>query len=139
MKKIVGLLVICILFFSSCDNILTLDQDIDSAQHTVNSFCCVLDDIDLAKSFLHPFSAPNKDRLDGFIINLQKVYDIDFSNGVKINNIELEGFSLNDLSYNGSVYMFTVELFANNKEINMLFTVVENEYGYGIHSFSIIE
>lgn len=139
MKKIVILLAICILFFSSCDNVLTLDQDIDSAQQTVNSFCCVLDDIDLAKSFLHPFSAPNKDRLNDFIINLQKAYDVDFSNGVKINNIEIEGFSLNDLSYNGSVYMFTVELSANHSTINMFFTVVDNNHGYGIHSFAIIE
>ena len=118
-----------------------MQQGYDDSVNFAKEFCnmLVVNDFENAKGFLHPSSAPNKDRLKSFINTIESTNDIDFSNGFEIKNTVYRKTSYFDNAYEGSAYSFQFETYISNKTVNIFFVVVDNDIGYGIFYFGIIE
>lgn len=133
--------VVCIIIFSSCTVIQEMQVDYDRSVEFAKEFCITLlnDDLEQAKEYLHPYSAPNKDRLTDFILKLEESNDISFSDGIEIKNTTFKKMAKFDNIYGGSVYSFQFDMSIGDKETTMFFEVVDNDIGYGIFYFGIIE
>lgn len=146
MKKIlVIVLVVCMFNLAGCNIIFgtlnDLEKEYDKSVDFAKQFCLTLsnDDFEASKEYLHPSSSPSKDGLSKFVSKMEETNEIDFSNGIEIKNVEFKRMGAYIPEYRGSIYNFTFELSVSNKVINMFFLVVDNDEGYGVFYFGVIE
>ena len=141
MKKTLILLIIVICFnLVGCWPVDDMKQGYNQSVNFAKEFCVTLmnDDMELAKSYLHPSSAPNQDRFESFVANLERTNEIEFASGFEIKNTIFKQLGYYDASYGGSYYRFQFELLINSKTLNIYFVIVDNDIGYGIFYFGII-
>lgn len=141
MKKQLSL--ICIFFIlsclSSCSIFRELKEGLDEAFVLIEDFCYALanDDIESAKGFLHLDSTPSKDNLSTFILNLEQTHQIDFSDGVVFKRRAASRSAYYDSSYDGTVHEVEYKIVIGGVSVDLFFTIVDNNMGYGIYSFGI--
>ena len=128
-------------FLIACGNVLSIPDKKDSSLLLIENFLYAIssDDIATAEEYIHCDSPLKEGRLEHFLAKAEDINNIDFFSGVEIINTRFDGFSLNESAYKGDVYGYTLKIYLNNKTFDMVFILVDNNQGYGIHSFAIIE
>ncbi len=140
MKKILAIiLLICTLCLSSCGILEELKTGIDEATALAEDFCKALasENLDKAKSYLHPDSTPSQHELSSFVAKLEREHDIDFSNGVSFKLRNGINSSYYNSMYDGSVHEIDYYILVGDVTVNFFFVVVKNDNGYGLYSFGI--
>ena len=95
------------------------------------------DDLETAKTFLHPDSTPKRDNLSSYIEKLETTHSIDFSLGVAFKSTTGFSSTYYNSIYDGSVHEASYKIVVGGVSVKCFFTVVKNDNGYGIYSFGI--
>lgn len=142
MKKVLLLfLVICILNLSGCVVMQEMQEGYDNAVEYAKEFVdeFTKGNFEQAKIYLHPTSSPNKDRLESVVSKLEEMYGVDFNQELETKNVVWKGIAYYDNAFEGKFYDFQFEILIGEKMVNMFFVVVDNNIGYGIFYFGIVE
>ena len=141
MKKILFLLVLmlCTFCLFSCDIFKELKEGMQESNILIEDFCSALanDDLETAKTFLHPDSTPKRDNLSSYIEKLETTHSIDFSLGVAFKSTTGFSSTYYDSIYDGSVHEASYKIVVGGVSVKCFFTVVKNDNGYGLYSFGI--
>lgn len=135
MKKLLILLIcLCTLLFSGCVIYEQGQANIKAAGDLAEEFCLALanEDIEKAKQYLTTSSAPSKEYLEKHLTTIENYYDIDFSDGIIINErVYRSRTNMN------AAYEFDFNLLVGEKNIDMFFTVIKTGDKYEIFSFGV--
>ena len=140
MKRIVAIsLLLSVLFFGGCSIFKSLWAEANKANNFAEEFCFALayDGIEKAKEYLHTDWISNNGKLEDYLYNFENENGIDFSNGVSIYRRFQQSATGYSSLYGGAIYQFGIMMVIGDKNINMSFTVVDNDDGYGIYDFGI--
>ena len=141
MKRImIAITILCSMMLSGCGIIEELRSGSDASVVLCEDFCTAIssDDFNTARKYLHPDSTPSAADLKEFLSNLEADFEIDFSDGLVLKRRKGSGMTYYDSIYDGSVYELTYEIVLGGSEIDMFFTVVKNDIGFGIYAFGVI-
>jgi len=142
MKRIlIACVLLCAFMLSGCGIIEELRTGSDASVALCEDFCTAIssDDFNAARKYLHPDSTPSAADLKEFLSKLEADFEIDFSDGLVFKRRKGAGMTYYDSIYDGSVYELTYEIVISGSEIDMFFTVVKNDIGFGIYTFGLLD
>lgn len=139
MKKILAMVLSLTLCLSGCTIFQQLLEEADKAVVVAEEFCFALanDDMDNAKSFLHPNWETKKGSFEKYLLDFESKNGIDFSDGVAIKSRFDKAATAYDSNYDGSIFKIGISIFVGNKELKLYFIIVDNTSGYGIYDFGL--
>ena len=112
----------------------------DKAEMCVKDFCnALVTSNDEAKKLIHPNSRLIGEKFDNFVAKLEEFNEIDFSSGIEIKECKIVSYTQLALLNGGDEYEYMCRLDVAGKIVKMFFIVSDNDEGYGIYSFGVIE
>ena len=128
-----------ILFLSSCDIFKQLKEELDQAIEYSKEFCELLKDEDYnnAVTYLHSEYEMDAEELCSYIQELERKNKVDFSDGIEYEKNISFSSTYYTSEYHGSAYEFTFKALIGNEKVEIYFTIIKNDNGYGIYSFGI--
>ncbi len=140
-KTLTLLLALCVLCFSGCSIMDNMEEGMLQAVNITEKFCdaIVKNDLSTAKNYLHQNSTPSAQNLANYIFQLEKTYNIDFSDGISFKQRVAFEISYYNSNYGGSVYSNTYKTTVGKTEIYLLFVVVKIDNVYTLHEFGVAD
>ena len=112
----------------------------DKAETHVKDFCNALaTSNEEAQKYIHPNSRLIGEKFDSFVAKLEEFNEIDFSSGIEIKECKIVSYTQFALLNGGDEYEYRCQLDVAGKTVKMFFIVSDNDEGYGIYSFGVIE
>lgn len=112
----------------------------DKSEKHVKDFCNALaTSNEEAKKYIHPNSRLIGEKFDDFVAKLEEFNEIDFSSGIEIKECKIVSYTQLALLNGGDEYEYRCQLDVAGKTVKMFFIVSDNDEGYGIYSFGVIE
>ena len=138
-KGLALLLALCVICFSGCSIMDDMKEGMLQAVTVTEKFCdaIVNNDLSTAKKYLHQNSTPSAENLTNYIFQLEKTYNIDFSDGISFKQRVSFEVSYYNSNYGGSVYSNTYKTTVGETEIYLVFIVVKVDDVYTLHEFGV--